>query len=271
LPGADKYARIIRALLQQPGNFQNAFLQIDSNYRALQIFTFQSYLWNEGVRRLLQLMLPREHLFPMPYQAGSLLFHRDASPEVLRALRGMSFPLPAPITESSDPAVREALDWALGKEKITLAQLRVPGAERTLFFKHEERPVLVYPEKLVLGRPGPDELNRGKLKVNVAFTLPPGSYATLVIKRLFHDSHDESATEAPARAPRPAPIPPAPSAPQAPAPRQRRAQAPAASRPVGFRERQKQRKDARTTARAAAPKPLKSRQTFRRKDPRRPR
>ena len=38
----------------------------------------------------------------------------------------------------------------------------------------------------MVGKPRPDELNRGFLKVNIAFTLPPGSYATLVVKRLFH-------------------------------------------------------------------------------------
>ena len=46
--------------------------------------------------------------------------------------------------------------------------------------------MLVHPQKLVIGKPRPDELNRGFLKVNIAFTLPPGSYATLVVKRLFH-------------------------------------------------------------------------------------
>lgn len=55
-----------------------------------------------------------------------------------------------------------------------------------MYFKHEERPVLAFPHKLVLGRPQADELNRGSIKVNVAFTLPPGAYATLVVKRLFH-------------------------------------------------------------------------------------
>ena len=35
-----------------------AFLEIDSDYRAMQLFTLQSYLWNEGARRLLQLLLP---------------------------------------------------------------------------------------------------------------------------------------------------------------------------------------------------------------------
>src|SRR5216684_3120952 len=67
---------------------------------------------------------------------------------------------------------------------------------KLLFFKHEERPILVYPEKLVVGRAQRDELNRDRLKLNVAFTLPPGSYATLVIRRLFHFCYrEESAQE----------------------------------------------------------------------------
>src|SRR5581483_5745755 len=61
-----------------------------------------------------------------------------------------------------------------------------------LWFKHEERPLLVYPHKLIIGRTQPDELNRPLNKVNVAFTLPPGSYATLVVKRLFHFAPSES-------------------------------------------------------------------------------
>jgi hypothetical protein len=45
---------------------------------------------------------------------------------------------------------------------------------------------LIYPHKLVIGQQRRDDLNRGAYKLNVSFTLPPGSYATLVVKRLFH-------------------------------------------------------------------------------------
>ncbi len=183
-----KYFRILSALREKPRDFLNAFLQIDSDYRAMQLFTFQSWLWNEGVRRLMQLVFPREHLFPMPYQAGTLLFHRDATPEALQKVRELRFPLLAPDTTFEDEQVREAAIWALGKDKLTLDQLRVVGAEKLLFFKHELRPVLVHPHKLVIGKATPDELNRPHFKLNVAFTLPPGSYATLVVKRLFHFS-----------------------------------------------------------------------------------
>lgn len=193
--GTHKYARILDALRRDPTNYLQAFLQIDQRYRALILFTYQSYLWNEGVRRLLQLLLPREHLFPHPYQAGTLLFHRDADPGTLEYLRAATFPLLAPDAQFSNDRVREAAEWALGKEKLALADLKIEQASRLMFFKHEERPVLLYPRKLVLGRPSPDPLNRGLWKLNVAFTLPPGAYATLVIRRLFHFSYREDTAE----------------------------------------------------------------------------
>ena len=181
-----KYFRIIRALRDEPEDWVNAFLQIDSDYRALLLFTYQSYLWNEGVRRLLQMVFPREHLFPMPYQAGTLLHHTDASAEAMRFIKELNFPLLAPNSSFKDPKVEEAVKWVLGKEKLKLEDLRIEEAPRLLYFRHEDRPVLVHPQKLVIGKPRPDELNRGFIKVNIAFTLPPGSYATLVVKRLFH-------------------------------------------------------------------------------------
>jgi len=190
-----RYDRVIRSLREKPEDYLRAFLQIDASYRALLLFTYQSWLWNEGVRRLLQLALPRTALFPLRYQAGTLLFHHDADPETLRWLRHLTFPLLAPDTPLAEPRVREAVEWVLAKEKLRLDQLRIVGAERLLYFKHEERAVLVRPSKLVLGRTQPDELNRGYAKLNVAFTLPPGSYATLVVKRLFHRTAREDTPE----------------------------------------------------------------------------
>ncbi len=270
-----RYERILRSLKEHPGDWVRAFLQIDADYRALLLFTYQSWLWNEGVRRLLQLTFPRTSLFPMRYQAGTLLFHTDADPDVLAWLRTATFPLLAPDTRLHEPRIAEAVAWVLGKEKLTLEGLRIPES-RLLYFKHEERPVLVQPQKLVLGRVAPDELNRGYSKLNVAFTLSPGSYATLVVKRLFHREG------APAEEPKGAEVPwrsgstplwtsrrgnagPGSRPPGAPGgagarrlrgpspgqpPRRPSHEAPAA--PVlGFRAQARARKEARKTARAA--------------------
>lgn len=266
--GGAKYFRIVRALREEPRDFVNAFLQIEAGYRALLLFEYQSYLWNEGVRRLLADLLSREALFPMPYQAGTLLFHRDAPPEVLRDLRQMTFPLLAADSKFPDERVRKAVEWVLGKEKLRLSDLRIEAAARLLYFKHEERPVLVYPHKLVLGRPGRDELNRGFRKLNVSFTLPPGSYATLVVKRLFHfawseaeASEEERIGREAARARFVAPrqqVPPAPRPAPEPAPKP-------APPPVGFREAQRRKKLARQEARDASSKRPESRGKFSRK------
>jgi tRNA pseudouridine13 synthase len=72
----------------------------------------------------------------------------------------------------------------LARENQTLADLRVKDAPQ-IHFDAEERPLVVHPGKLVVGEARKDELNRGRLRVNLAFTLPPGAYATLVVKRLF--------------------------------------------------------------------------------------
>ncbi|MBU8894629.1 tRNA pseudouridine(13) synthase TruD [Corallococcus sp. M34] len=193
--GSRKYHRVLRSLRDYPNDWVRAFMQIDSDYRAMMLFEYQSYLWNEGVRRYLQLLMPREHLFPMRYQAGTLLHHRDASPEVLRTLRDATFPLLGPNTTFSNPQIEEAVKWVLGREKLALKDLSIEETPRMLYFKSEERPLLMFPHKLVVGRTQNDEVNRGDIKVNVAFTLPPGAYATLVVKRLFHFEYAEDSAE----------------------------------------------------------------------------
>jgi len=190
----------------------------------------------------------------------------------LRWLRGLTFPLLGPDSSLPEPRVREAVEWVLGKEKLRLDQLRIAGAERLLYFKHEERDVLVEPSKLVLGRTQPDELNRGFAKLNVAFTLPPGSYATLVVKRLFHrtareDSPEEIQASAGSRRPALAEAPPGSPrgrrdpglvplrrggsrpGPDAPLPAEPGA-SPVPTPGPGFRARARARKEAKASARA---------------------
>jgi len=180
-----KYARILFSLRQAPKDFARAFMQINSDYRAMLLFTYQSYLWNEGVRRLLQLTFSREDLAVIPYQAGSMLFHTRATPSQVKTLKQLRFPLLSPSSTFSCPLVEEAVLWVLGKEKLTLEDLKIPLVKGKLFFKHEERPLLIFPYKLVVGKVREDELNPPNKKINVAFTLKPGSYATLLVKRLF--------------------------------------------------------------------------------------
>ncbi|HQR30945.1 MAG TPA: tRNA pseudouridine(13) synthase TruD [Anaeromyxobacteraceae bacterium] len=208
-PGADRYALVVRWLRKHPGDFLGAFLRTEPRWRALQVFAYQSWLWNEGVKAWLRDVVGVQRLVSIRYQAGTLLFPRELDPALARSLRDLTFPLLAPGTRFSDPRIERAALSVLAREGQTLDDLRVKDAPQ-IHFDPEERPLLVSPGKLVVGEARQDELNRGRLRVNLAFTLPPGAYATLVVKRLFWWTLQPGAARPARKAPPPPPRTPTP-------------------------------------------------------------
>ena len=201
-PGAERYAPVLRWLRLHPQDHLGAFLRTEPRWRALQVFAYQSWLWNEGVKSYLREIVGIENLVSIRYQAGTLLFPRSVDAARARLLRGKTFPLLAPATRFDDPSVERSALSVLRREAMTLDSLRIPGAPQ-IHFDPEERPVLVIPGKLLVGEPNRDELNEGRFRVNVAFTLPPGAYATLVVKRLFWWTLAPKPREKPPRPPKP--------------------------------------------------------------------
>jgi tRNA pseudouridine13 synthase len=183
-PGAHHYEAVVKWLIGHPKDYLGAFLRTEPRWRALQVFTYQSWLWNEGAKDYLKDVVGMTRLCAVKYQAGSLLFPTTLEGELKRALKDKTFPLLAPDSKFVDPRIERAALSVLKREDMKLADLAVPGAPQ-IHFDHEERPLLVFPGKLTVGEAKPDEENRGRMRVNVAFTLPPGAYATLVVKRLF--------------------------------------------------------------------------------------
>jgi tRNA pseudouridine13 synthase len=183
IPEDIRTRHILEQLRRKPDDYRAAFLTIEPRYRALILFTYQSFLWNEGVKLLLLDLLPQKDLCQLPYQAGVLIFPRNASAKAAEVLRETTFPLLGPDTPPQKEPVAAAVARSLSREKLELDKLRIAGAP--LYFKHEERALSVMPGKLVTGKPLPDEFHRGRLRVNLGFTLPSGSYATLLVRRLF--------------------------------------------------------------------------------------
>jgi tRNA pseudouridine13 synthase len=256
-PGAERYEAVVKWLRAHPKDFRGAILRTEPRWRGLQVFAYQSWLWNEGVKQWLKDVVGIQRLVSIRYQAGSLLFPRELDAAQARAVREKTFPLLAPATTFEDPAVERAALSVLGREDMTLADLAVPGTPE-IHFEPEERPLLVHPGRLAVGEAKEDELNRDRWRVNVAFTLPPGAYATLVVKRLFHWTLAPGPArargqrgEAPA-APLSATVAPpsgaaAPVIPAAPPPA-----SPPPEEPRGFLARRRAEKEARKARREAA-------------------
>jgi tRNA pseudouridine13 synthase len=255
-PGAERYQAVLKWLQKHPGDFRGALLRTEPRWRALQVFTYQSWLWNEGVRQFLRDVVGVPRLVAIRYQAGSLLFPRELDGATARRLEHMTFPLLGPDSAFQDPQVEKAALSVLHREDMTLASLAVPGTPE-IHFDHEERPLLNHPGRLTVGDARPDDLNPDRLKLNVAFTLPPGAYATLVVKRLFHWTLEPGARKKAEAAERM----------RAAAPKARKTQEEmhAERRETGFLARKRAAKAAKQAARQAAPgtrpgaKPPKSR------------
>ena len=263
-----RYAPILRRLREDPRDFKGAFLHLDRRLRMMAVFELQSFVWNEGVRRYLASRVPAAELIGLRYQAGALLFPR-ALPGTLRdELWGKTFPLLAPDSEVADAKVREAALGALHAQGLGLGDLHIEGAP--VFFKHEERPLFVRPGKLRVHDPRPDELNRGRLKINLSFTLPPGAYATLVVRRVLwfavEGARPYAAAPAAASKPRwgrpreeavhthdggPSPATNAEPAPRVPGPAPKTR---GDRKATGFLARQRERKALRAARRAVSPK-----------------
>ena len=245
-----RYAPVLRRLREDPRDFKGAFMHIDRRIRAMAMFELQSYVWNEGVKRYLAARVPAAELIGLRYQAGALNFPR-ALPRALRdELWSKTFPLLAPDSTFEDELVRESALGALRTQGLTLEELRVPDT-RQLFFKHEERPLFVVPGKLRINEPRPDELNRGRSKVNLSFTLPPGAYATLVVRRVLWFAVESRRSGAPVGRSWGRPLEEARAVPPRAA---ARAPAPEKREKVGFLEQQRRKKEARATRRQAAKK-----------------
>jgi tRNA pseudouridine13 synthase len=246
-----RYAPVLRRLREDPRDFKGAFMHIDRRIRAMALFELQSYVWNEGAKRYLAARVPPAELIGLRYQAGSLIFPRALARPLRDELWSSTFPLLAPDSAFEDERIRESALGALRAQGLKLEDLRVPDT-RQLFFKHEERPLFVVPGKLRANEPRADELNRGRLKVNLSFTLPPGAYATLVVRRVLWYALESRAAQRPVGRAWGQPVPEA-KPPEANPPPPRSVK-PARRESVGFRELQRRKKEARAANRRAAKK-----------------
>ncbi len=155
--------------------FKRAFALVDQEYLFLLGNAYQAYIWNETVKELLA-SLEDTRLFAAPYLLGELLFYKVLSEPNLKYLQDLKLPLPSPRLKISSP-LRDFMETVLQREGISSLE-----GFRTLakgaVFKTYPREIIVFPKDFSY------EI-RGQKEVLLKFFLPKGSYATVVLKRLF--------------------------------------------------------------------------------------
>jgi tRNA pseudouridine13 synthase len=180
-----EYRRVLERLAASPRAFRQGLLALDRRFLVFVLNAYQSFLFNELLAGLVAREAGRRGFVTrdLRYNVGAFVFPVDLDDDSRAALVERVLPVPGYDTLVDDPEVREVLDGVLEREGIGLADLRARQLPR-VSAHGVERAAWVRPGDLSSGQPVDDERYPGKLRLDLAFTLPRGSYATLLVRRL---------------------------------------------------------------------------------------
>lgn len=199
---------LVDYLLHHPGDFRGALARLRPELRGLYLSAYQSFLWNRMLARWLHEHCRPDQLLAVRTRLGAVPMHQGLDAAQQAALAALELPLPSARLRL-DPAspLAPLVASVLAEEGLRLEQMKLRGF-REPFFSRGDRAALCLPRDL-LTTSGADELNAGRRKLVLAFALPRGSYATIVVKRVTaargplggadpsvpEDAHDEAAPE----------------------------------------------------------------------------
>lgn len=173
---------VFEHLARSPQDFAGAFEHVSTRLRTIHLFAWQSHLWNRALVEWMRELVPAEERVVLECEEGTLLAHRGAPPPALAARASLRLPGER-LEDVTEPELRRLYERVLAAEE--LAPERMAASVRGFHLKGEERAILVRPAHLRVRPPERDNLNPGCWAVRVRFELPRGSYATLIVKRLF--------------------------------------------------------------------------------------
>jgi tRNA pseudouridine13 synthase len=175
-----------------PSNFRDAFAALPMSLQDLCVDAYQSMLWNDAVARFFRAIRPEHALVTSTTDWGALVSPASNSPappdpsDPSAPLDTLRLPLPGPHMDLADcPAeLRAAMAATLAAHNHSPLDLTIPGLRRPQFGS-PQRAVIAHATAFQMHDPAPDDLGRaGRCKLTLRFALPPGAYATVLLRLL---------------------------------------------------------------------------------------
>ncbi|MDQ0286766.1 tRNA pseudouridine13 synthase [Desulfofundulus luciae] len=173
--------RIFSLLAEKPRAYIEALQMIPREELSLLFSAYQSFLFNELLRRILQDL--GLDLAAVSGVAGPYLFYRRLERKELTYLKPLFLPLAASRMDFPDARTEQLFAAILEERGIKRSSFNLRKV-RQAFFKSTPRNAVVFPCDFRLEPAEPDDLYPGRQKIRLFFKLPRGSYGTMLIKRL---------------------------------------------------------------------------------------
>ncbi len=173
---------LVTYLVDHPTDFRGAFARVRRELRSLYFSAFQSHVWNLILARKIAATTRPEQRVDIPFKVGSLPIHRNLDPDQAAVLTSSKLPLPSsrtPLPDGDDGQIAGEVVKELG---LNWEDFRVRHL-KDVFFSKGLRPALFFAANLEHSG-DVDEIEVGRKKLTLAFDLPKGAYATLVVKRV---------------------------------------------------------------------------------------
>ncbi len=169
-------------LKKNPNDFQGAVLKLNRLDLRMMISAGYSFLWNEILIRVMRQKVKSKIIYKKgAWQDYAFFYKLDLQTKTY--LDRLKFSIPIKNNSCELENFNLNMNEFLKEHNLHSEQLRSPFLSR--FHKGEfSRQALMYPEDFKINEPIIDDLYPGKCKMCVRLVLPPGSYATMVIKRL---------------------------------------------------------------------------------------
>jgi tRNA pseudouridine13 synthase len=175
---------LVDYLVSHPDDFRGALARLRPDLRGLYLCAYQSHLWNRMLARWIRELCRAEQLVLVRLRLGEVPMPRNLDEGQRNEMVRLRLPLPNarfPI-DPVDPRML-AFDVVLREEGIEREQLKLKGF-REMFFSKGERAGWCFPAGL-MHEGKTDDKHPGREKLELAFELARGSYATMLVKRIM--------------------------------------------------------------------------------------
>lgn len=175
------YRPILHYLIAHPKDFKNGLKQIDREFLNLYLLAYQSFLFNEVLAAMIK--QHGQDNARIKYSMGEYVIYRTLNQA--QDFKELRIPMLNNKTELAG-AIGDIINRVLKKENITLKAMALEKMRlRGVRFKSFERQAIVFPDDFTVTKPQPDEMYPAQYKCQLKCILPPGTYATILIKRLL--------------------------------------------------------------------------------------